>query len=69
MNCDKIDKDLKTLGDDLINLSKKYQGKYINVFLIFMEYGGLSTSIKYLIRKNDLVKSAEKRLFLKFNLA
>jgi glycosyltransferase len=35
----------------LINLSKKYQGKYINVFLIFMEYGGLSTSIKYLIRK------------------
>jgi glycosyltransferase involved in cell wall biosynthesis len=35
----------------LIKLNKNYQGKYINFFFVFMEYGGLSTSTKYLFRK------------------
>jgi glycosyltransferase len=52
----------------LINLSKKYQGKYINFFLIFMEHGGLSTSIKYLIRKTTedilILKKEFNYLFL-----
>jgi hypothetical protein len=35
----------------LINLNKNYKGKYINFFFIFMEHGGLSTSIKHLFIK------------------
>ena len=41
----------------LLNLCKFYKGKYIKMFIIFMQTGGLSTSIKFSILKikEDLI--------------